>query len=249
VGTYASRTAVVAGNAVSQAARAVREKALRAAAQLLEAAPEDLDLLDGLITVRGAPDRQLPLAEVARLLTAPPPAFLFPPGMDPGLEATSNWHPTNNAYAFGAHAAIVEVDIETGQVRVLQYVVAHDCGTVINPLVADGQTIGGVVQGLGTALYEEMVYDSNGQPLTTSYLDYLLPGATEVPPIALAHSETPSPLNPEGIKGLGEGGAMPVPACIASAVEDALRPFGVRITAVPITPARLRAALDAARAG
>jgi carbon-monoxide dehydrogenase large subunit len=127
--------------------------------------------------------------------------------------------------------------------------VAHDCGTVINPLVADGQTIGGVVQGLGTALYEEMVYDPNGQPLTTSYLDYLLPGATEVPPIALAHSETPSPLNPEGIKGLGEGGAMPVPACIASAVEDALRPFGVRITAVPITPARLRAALDAARAG
>jgi len=249
VGTYASRTAVVAGNAVSQAARAVREKALRAAAQLLEAAPEDLDLVDGLITVRGAPDRQLPLAEVARLLTAPPPAFLFPPGMEPGLEATSNWHPANNAYAFGAHAAIVEVDIETGQVRVLQYVVAHDCGTVINPLVADGQTIGGVVQGLGTALYEEMVYDSSGQPLTTSYLDYLLPGATEVPPIALAHSETPSPLNPEGIKGLGEGGAMPVPACIASAVEDALRPFGVRITAVPITPARLRAALEAARAG
>ena len=127
----------------------------------------------------------------------------------------------------------------------MKYAIAHDCGTVINPLVADGQTIGGLMQGLGTALYEEMVYDENGQPLTASYLDYLLPGATEVPPMVMGHMETPSPLNPEGLKGLGEGGAMPVPACIASAVADALAPLGdVRVTHLPLTPARLHAAID-----
>jgi carbon-monoxide dehydrogenase large subunit len=247
IGTYASRTAVVAGNATSQAARAVREKALRVAAQLLEAAPSDLDLADGLIRVRGAPDRSLPLAEVARTLSSPPPAFLFPPDLEPGLEATVYWHPENNAYSFGTHVAVVEVDVETGQVRVLRYVVSHDCGTVINPLVADGQTHGGVAQGIGTALYEEMVYDAHGQPLTASYLDYLLPTAMEVPPMVLGHLTTPSPLNAEGIKGLGEGGAMPVLAAIAGAVEDALAPFGVRVTELPLTPARVRALLDAAR--
>jgi len=247
LGTYASRTAVVAGNATSQAAAAVREKALRVAAQLLEAAPNDLALDDGEITVRGAPDRSLPLADVARTLSAPPPAFLFPPDLEPGLEATTYFHPEGNAYAGGTHAAIVEVDVETGQVEIHRYVVAHDCGVVINPLVADGQTQGGVAQGIGTALYEEMVYDENAQPLTASYMDYLLPTAMEVPSMSMGHLETPSPLNAEGFKGLGEGGAMPVPAVIANAVADALLPFGVRVGDLPLTPARVLALIEAGR--
>ncbi|HZU04555.1 MAG TPA: xanthine dehydrogenase family protein molybdopterin-binding subunit [Chloroflexota bacterium] len=246
-GTYASRSGVTAGNAVSRAALLVREKALRVAAQLLEAAPADLELVEGRIFVRGAPERSLPLGEVARVLTAPPPAYLFPPDLEPGLEATTYYHPEGNVYSYGTHAAVVEVDVETGVVQVLRYVVAHDCGVVVNPLVAEGQIHGGVVQGIGMALYEEMVYDEYGQPLTTSYMDYLLPTAMEVPPITIGHLETPSPLNPEGIKGLGEGGTMPVPAAIANAVEDALAPFGVRVTELPLTPERVLALLERAR--
>ena len=239
VGTYASRTAVVAGNAVSGASLAVREKALKAAAQLLEASPDDLDLEAGEIRIRGMPDRSVSLARVAQVLTAPPPAFTFPPGLEPGLEATTYFHPSGSAYANGVHVATVEVDIDTGQVKVLRYVVAHDCGIVINPVVVDGQCVGGVAQGLGNALYEEMLYDEAGQPLTTSYMDYLVPTAMEVPDVELAHVETPSPLNPEGIKGAGEGGTMPVPATIANAIDDALVPLGIVIDRVPISPARL----------
>jgi aerobic carbon-monoxide dehydrogenase large subunit len=240
VGTYASRTAVVAGNAVSGAALAVREKALKAAGQLLEASPDDLDLEAGEIRVRGVPDRSVSLARVAQVLTAPPPAFTFPPGLEPGLEATGYFHPSGATYANGVHAATVEVDVDTGQVTVLRYAVAHDCGTVINPVVVDGQCVGGVAQGLGNALYEEMLYDDAGQPLTTSYMDYLVPTAMEVPDVALAHVETRSPLNPEGIKGAGEGGTMPVPATIANAIDDALAPLGVVVDRAPISPAQLR---------
>ncbi len=240
VGTYASRTAVVAGNAVSGAALAVRDKALKAAGQLLEASPDDLDLEAGEIRVRGVPDRSVSLARVAQVLTAPPPAFTFPPGLEPGLEATNYFHPSGATYANGVHAATVEVDADTGQVKVLRYVVAHDCGTVINPVVVDGQCVGGVAQGLGNALYEEMLYDDAGQPLTTSYMDYLVPTAMEVPDVALAHVETRSPLNPEGIKGAGEGGTMPVPATIANAIDDALAPLGVVVDRVPLSPGRLR---------
>jgi carbon-monoxide dehydrogenase large subunit len=215
------------------------------AGQLLEVAPADLELNEGMFSVRGAPDRRLPLADVARTLCAPPPAFLFPPDLEPGLEATTYFHPEGNAYAGGTHAVIVEVDVETGAVKIRRYVVAHDCGVVINPLVADGQTVGGVAQGLGTALYEEMVYDENCQPLTASYMDYLLPTAMEVPPVVMTHLETPSPLNAEGFKGLGEGGAMPVPAVIANAVADALLPFGVRVCDLPLTPPRVLALIEA----
>jgi carbon-monoxide dehydrogenase large subunit len=246
VGTYASRTAVVAGNAVSAAAGAVRDKALRVAAQLLEVSPDDVEVRRGTLSVRGAPERQVSLAQVARLVSAPPPAFLFPEGLEVGLEATHYYRPTGNTYANGVHLAIVEVDPETGLVAVLRYAVVHDCGTVINPMVVDGQVLGGVAQGLGNALYEELVYDAAGQPLATSYLDYLLPTAQEVPPVALGHLETPSPLNPEGIKGAGEGGAMPVPAVIANAVDDALAPLGIVVDRVPISPSRLRGAIRAA---
>jgi carbon-monoxide dehydrogenase large subunit len=236
VGTFASRTAVVAGNAVSMAARSVREKALQVAAQLLEVSADDLELHEGVISVRGVPDRQIPLAQVARTVTAPPPAFIFPEGLEPGLEATHYFHPTSNTYANGAHIATVEVDLETGQVTVLRYVVVHDCGTVINPTVVDGQVRGGVAQGLGNALYEEIVYDEAAQPRTTSFMDYLLPTAMEIPVVAVGHQETRSPLNPEGIKGTGEGGTMPVPAVIANAVDDALAPLGVTVDRIPISP-------------
>lgn len=246
LGTYASRTAVVAGNAVSAAARAVREKALQVGAVLLETSPDDLEIRHGMIQVRGVPSRQVSLARVAQVVTSPPPAVVFPDSLEPGLEATHYFHPQGNTYANGVHVAVVEVDVETGVVSVLRYAVVHDCGTVINPLVVDGQVHGGVAQGLGNALYEEMIYDSHGQPLTTTFADYLLPTAMEVPSIELAHLETPSPLNPEGIKGAGEGGAMPVPATIANAIDDALAPFGVVVTRMPISPAELRALIKTA---
>jgi carbon-monoxide dehydrogenase large subunit len=240
VGTYASRTAVVAGNAVSLAARAVRHKALRVAAALLEASPDDLELSRGTVHVRGAPDRHVSLARVTQYVSSPPPAFTFPADMEPGLEATHYFHPTGNTYANGVHLAVVEVDVDTGKVQVLRYVVVHDCGTVINPMVVDGQVQGGVAQGLGNALYEEMIYDLDGQPLTTSYLDYLVPTSMEVPRIEIGHVQTPSPLNEEGIKGAGEGGTMPVPAAIANAIDDALAPLHVTVTRMPISPAQLR---------
>jgi carbon-monoxide dehydrogenase large subunit len=160
--------------------------------------------------------------------------------MEPGLEATHYFHPTGNTYANGVHLAVVEVDVDTGKVQVLRYVVVHDCGTVINPMVVDGQVQGGVAQGLGNALYEEMIYDLDGQPLTTSYLDYLVPTSMEVPRIEIGHVQTPSPLNEEGIKGAGEGGTMPVPAAIANAIDDALAPLHVTVTRMPISPAQLR---------
>jgi carbon-monoxide dehydrogenase large subunit len=249
VGTFASRTAVVAGNAVSMASASVRQKALQVAAQLMEVSADDLELHTGTIQVRGVPDRRLGLAEISRVVSAPPPAFTFPEGLEPGLEATHYFHPTANTYANGVHVATVEVDVETGIVKVLRYVVVHDCGRVINPMIVDGQVHGGVAQGLGNALYEEMVYDESGQPLTTSFMDYPMPTSMEVPRIDVGHMETLSPLNPEGIKGAGEGGTMPVPALIANAIDDALAPLGVVVDRIPITPARLLERIQTAREG
>ena len=236
VGTYASRTAVVAGNAVSGAARAVRQKAMEVASQLLEVSADDLELDRGAIRVRGVPDRQVTLAQVAQTVCSPPPAFTFPEGLEPGLEATHYFHPVANTYANGVHVAIVEVDAETGIVLVLRYAVVHDCGTVINPTVVDGQVHGGVAQGIGNALYEQMVYDDAGQPITTNYMNYLTPTAMEVPSIQVGHVQTPSPLNPEGIKGAGEGGTMPVPAAIANAIDDALASLGIVVDRAMISP-------------
>jgi carbon-monoxide dehydrogenase large subunit len=241
VGTFASRTAVVAGNAVSVAAAQVRDKALRMAALLLEVSPHDLELDRGVVRVRGVAEKTVSLARVAQVLSAPPPAMLLAEGLEPGLEATHYYHPSANTYASGVHLATVEVDVATGHVRVLRYIVVHDCGTIINPMVLDGQVVGGVAQGLGNALYEEMVYDaSSGQPLTTSLADYLLPTSMEVPRVEVLHRCTPSPLNPEGIKGAGEGGTMPVPATIANAIDDALAPLGVTVTRIPLSPSALR---------
>jgi carbon-monoxide dehydrogenase large subunit len=247
VGTFASRSAVVAGNAVSVAAQEVKQKALEVAAQLLEASPEDLEMRDGTVSVRGVPDRSLPLAQIARVVTAPPPAFTFPAGLEPGLEATRYFHPSANTYSNGVHVGVVDVDAETGKVNIVRYAVVHDCGKVINPMIVEGQVRGGVAQGVGNALYEEIVYDADGQPLTTSYMDYMMPTAVEVPSVATGHVETLSPLNPEGFKGTGEGGTMPVPAVIANAIEDALKPLDVTIDRMPITPSRLLSLIDAAR--
>jgi carbon-monoxide dehydrogenase large subunit len=181
---------------------------------------------------------------LARVIQASIPTFASPGVASPDFEATSYHHVPTVTYASAVHVAQVEVDPGTGLVRLLRYVVAHDCGKVINPLIVDGQVHGGVAQGVGGALYEEMVYDDQGQLLTGSLMDYLVPTALELPPIETVHLEYPSPRNPLGAKGLGEGGAISPPAAIANAVEDALAPFGVRLTRGPVTPDSLLALLE-----
>ncbi|MDR5694172.1 MAG: aerobic carbon-monoxide dehydrogenase large subunit [Armatimonadota bacterium] len=245
-GTFASRAAVVAGNAVALAAQAVREKALRVAATLLEARVEDLELRDGRVFVRGVPGRSLSLGEIA--VAANPLRGTIPEEWEqPGLEATRYFAPPRGTFSNGVHAAILEVDIHTGMINILKYVVVHDCGRIINPMILDGQIRGGVAQGIGNAFYEKLVYDENGQLLTRTFMDYLLPTAMEVPEVEIAHVETPSPLNPLGVKGAGEAGTIPVPAVFASAIDDALAEFGVRITEMPLSPNRLLEIIRTAR--
>src|SRR3989442_949693 len=240
VGTFASRSAVTAGSSIHDAATALREKIIRAAATLLEAAPPDIAIEDGRVLVRGAPASAVSLA---RVVQASIPTFARPGVASPDFEATAYHHVPTVTFASAVHVARVEVDVGTGHVTLLRYVVAHDCGKVINPLIVEGQVHGGIAQGVGGALYEEMVYDEQGQLLTGSLMDYLVPTAMELPPLETVHLEFPSPRNPLGMKGLGEGGAISPPAAIANAIEDALEPFGVRITATPVSPARLLALL------
>jgi aerobic carbon-monoxide dehydrogenase large subunit len=237
VGTYASRNAVVAGNAAFVAARQVKHKALALAAHLLEAADADLEVVDGCVQVRGAPGRRISLGELAR---AAAPDKSLPAGMEPGLQSTHYFLAPRATFASGLHVAVVEVDPETLAVEILEYAVVSDAGPLINPMIVDGQVVGGVAQGIGGALFEELAYDEYGQFVSSSLLDYCMPTARQIPPVKIAHLYTPSPLNPLGVKGLGEGGAMAPPAAIANAVEDAL---GVSIDATPITPSRLAALL------
>jgi len=225
VGTFASRVGVLGGTSAAHAAAEVRKKALAVAAGHFEAAPEDLTLDDGRITVRGTPGRGLALGEVAAIASAPRPGYALPGAMDPGLEATGYVHVLQSTYSNGAHAAVVEVDVETGTVRLLRYVAVDDCGTMINPLVVEGQIHGGIAHGIGNALLEEIVYDETGQLVTGTLMDYALPRATDVPRLEVHHVVTPSPLNP--------------PAAIANAVADALRPLGVEVTEMPLTRERL----------
>ena len=236
-GTFASRGAVVAGNAVNEAAKLVRGKALKLAAERLEAAEEDIELADGVAHVKGAPEKSIRLGELAHL--ANPMRGAVKPGTEPGLEATSYFGPYRGATASGVHACILEVDRETMQVEVKKYVVVHDCGVVLNPLLVDGQVHGGVAQGIGNAFYEQLVYDDNGQLLSASFMDFLLPTALDVPRIEVGHEETASPLNPLGTKGAGEAGAIPVGALFAQAVEDALALPGFEIREIPLKPSRL----------
>ncbi|MGH7302384.1 MAG: molybdopterin cofactor-binding domain-containing protein, partial [Candidatus Rokuibacteriota bacterium] len=241
VGTFASRSAVTAGNSIVDACREVRAKLTRAAAALLEAAPEDVEIADGRVFVKGSPGSAI---ELARVVQASIPTFAKPGVASPDFEASAYHHVPTVTYASAVHVAQVEVDPATGRVRLLRYVVAHDCGRVINPTIVEGQVHGGVAQGVGGALFEEMVYDETGQLLTGSLMDYAVPKADDLPPIETVHLEFPSPRNPLGVKGLGEGGAISPPAAIANAIEDALAPFGVRITETPVTAARIVALLQ-----
>ncbi len=245
-GTFASRGAVVAGNAVNEAAGDVRRKILRFAGEHLEAAEEDLEIVDGVVRVKGSPDQGVALGKLAQL--ANPLRGAVKPGTEPGLESTKYFGPERGATASGAHAMIVEVDPETMMVQALRYVVVHDCGRVINPLILDGQIHGGVAQGLGNAFFEELVFDEYGQLLTGSFMDYLLPTSLDVPRIDVGHEVTPSPLNPLGIKGAGEAGAIPVGPLFAQAVENALNIEGLEICEIPLKPSRLWEIVQRARA-
>jgi carbon-monoxide dehydrogenase large subunit len=220
------------------AARAVSAKAKKLASHVLEAAEHDLEIVAGEVRVVGAPQLCVKLGELARILKGAP-GYGFPPDVDPGLEANVNWRTDALAYANACHAAEVEVDIETGGVTIVNYVALQDSGVLINPLMVDGQAQGGIAHGIGNALLEWMGFDATGQPVTTTFADYLLPGATEVPMMTTIYRETPSPLNPLGAKGAGEVSTIPTAAAVISAIEDALQPFGVRINQTPVTPAKL----------
>ncbi|MFQ5830974.1 MAG: xanthine dehydrogenase family protein molybdopterin-binding subunit [Candidatus Methylomirabilia bacterium] len=247
VGTFASRSAVLAGNAIANAGHKVKEKLLQAAATLMEARLDDLEVAESRVFVRGVPDRSLTFAGIIQACL---PTFAGPGVAEPSFEASTYQSVPTVTYASAVHVALVEVDPETGSVKLLRYVVAHDCGRVINPMIVEGQIHGGVAQGIGGALYEEISYDDAGQLLTGTFMEYHVPTVTEVPFIETAHLEFPSPRNPLGLKGLGEGGAISPPAAIGNAIEDALVPFGVRITETPVTPTRLAALLRlGARAG
>jgi CO/xanthine dehydrogenase Mo-binding subunit len=238
-GTFASRGAVVAGNAVHAAAMAVRQKILKLAAEHFECAEEDLEIANGEVSVVGVPGQAIKLGALA--LKANPMRGAVRPGTEPGLESTQYFGPPSGTTANGAHAMIVEVDPQTFALNVLKYVVVHDCGTVINPLILAGQVHGGVAQGIGNAFYERLVFDDDGQLLNASLADYLLPTALEVPNMEIGHTVTPSPLNPLGIKGAGEAGAIPVGPLFAQAIEDALAllPKGIELNEIPLSPNRL----------
>lgn len=239
-GTFGSRSTVNVGSAIHQASLRLKEKMARLAAHILEANPEDLTMSAGKIFVRGIPERSLTFGELARA-AVPGWAAQTPDGMEPGLEATFYFVPPTVTWANAAHIAALEVDIQTGAIELIDYVVAHDAGKLINPLLVDGQIHGGVAQGIGAALYEEIAYDPHGQVLSGSFINYLLPGTMEVPPIKTVHLESPSPLNPLGVKGLGEGGAIAPPAAIANALADALAPFAPTVNEIPLTPDRVLA--------
>ncbi len=236
-GTFASRGAVVAGNACHAAALAVREKIFTLASHLLEVSEDDLELADGRVTVKGAPDHGFDLADLAA--RANPLRGAVRPGTEPGLEATSYFGPDRGSTASGVHALVLEVDPETALVKILRYVVVHDCGVVINPTIVEGQIHGGVALGIGNAFYEQLHFDESGQLSNASFMDYLLPTASEMPTIETDHIETPSPLNPLGVKGVGEAGAIPVAAAFAQAIEDALAPLGIEVLEIPLSPQRL----------
>ncbi|MEV4314194.1 xanthine dehydrogenase family protein molybdopterin-binding subunit [Actinocrispum sp. NPDC049592] len=240
-GTFASRITATCGPAVHDAGLRMRERLLDTASRILGS--DAVTLSGDRVSMDGDPEKSVSLSDIARIANIGKHGITLPEGIKPGIETMSYFAPSRAAYASGAHAALVEVDPLTGGVQVLKYVIGHDCGNVINPLLVDGQVLGGFAHGIGNALYEDTAYDAQGQPQTASYLDYPLVSAVEVPPVSLFHLHTPSPLNPLGVKGAGEGGTIPAPAAIAGAIEDALRPLRARITHAPTTPARVFAAI------
>ena len=236
-GTFASRGAVVVGNAMHAASAKVRAKILKLAGEKLEVAQEDLELIEGRVRVKGVPQTSISLGELAA--EANPMRGGVKPGTEPGLEATEYFGPERGATASGVHAMIVKVDPETFLVEIEKYVVVHDCGKVINPLIVEGQIQGGVAQGIGNSFYEQLHFDDNGALLNASLMDYLLPTASDVPNIVSDHIETPSPLNPLGVKGAGEAGAIPVGALFAQAMDNAFRDIELEVREIPLSPNRL----------
>ena len=244
-GTGGSRTAVVAGGAARAAGTVVRDKIVAIAAHSMEADPSDLDVRDGVVSVRGTPARSMTIGDVAAL------AYRFAdqlaPEMEAGLEATVRFRPARfPTWSNATHLCVVEVDADTCVPRVVRYIVSEDCGRMINPSVVEGQIFGGVVQGIGGVLLEDFVYDENGNPLTTTFMDYLLPTTTEVPTIEIGHIETDSTTNPGGYKGMGEGGAIGAHAAVANAVGDALAHLGIHVNSTPLGPNDIHALMVAA---
>jgi carbon-monoxide dehydrogenase large subunit len=245
-GTYGSRTTAVGGAALAVATRKIKEKAKLLASHLLEAAVEDMDYADGKFFVKGFPDRHKTIQDIALMANV---AWNLPDGMEAGLEASSFYDPPNFTYPFGAHVAVVEVDAETGHVRLRRYVAVDDCGPQINPMIVEGQVHGGVVQGLGQALWEEAVYDDQGQLLSGSLADYAIPRADVLPDIEVLSTVTPSPHHPLGVKGIGEAGTIASTCTVYNAVIDALRPFGVTSIRMPLTPERVWRAIHDKKGG
>jgi len=239
-----SRQAVLAGTSAHTAAVNVRNKVIKVASHLLEAAEQDLDIEGRSVVVKGVKDMRVDFAKVASAV-AGTAGYSLPAGVEPGLEATESVVIDPMTYANGTAAAEVEVDIETGGVRIVKLVFVHDCGRILHPMIVNGQLLGGIAHGIGNALFEWMRYDEHGQPLTGTLADYLLVTATEMPAIELSHHESPTPLNPLGIKGVGECGVIPIAPAVISAVEDALAPFGARIARTPITPGDIVAMVTA----
>ena len=243
-GTGASRSAAVGGAAVRKASLALRERVITIASNMLEAAEQDLEIEDGKIWVTGSPTQSVTTADVGR--AAYLRAIDLPPGVDPGLEVIEVFDPIAMAWPYGLNIAVVEVDVETGLVEVLDYTVFHDCGTILNPMIVDGQIHGGVAQGIAAALYEDLSYSPEGQPLSANLMTYLVPSAVELPSVNTGHTISPSPVIPGGMKGVGEAGIIGPPAAIVSAIEDALRPLDITFTETPVTPQKIFEAIAAA---
>jgi carbon-monoxide dehydrogenase large subunit len=240
-GTYGSRTTAVGGAALAVAVRKIKDKAKLLAAHLIEAAPEDIEYEDGKFFVKGAPSRSKTIQDIALMANV---AWNLPPGMEAGLEATSFYDPPNFVYPFGAHVAVVEIDADTGHVELKRYVACDDCGPQINPMIVEGQVHGGIVQGVGQALWEGAAYDDNGQLVTGTLLDYAIPRADVLPDLDVLSTVTRSPHHPLGVKGIGEAGTIASTAAVYNAVIDALEPFGVKTLTMPLTPERVWRAMQ-----
>ena len=244
LGTYGSRSLAVGGESIARSTAKVVEKAKQIVAHQLEAAPEDIEVVDGKFSVKGSPDKGMTLAEVAGGAYIPEN---LPEGMEPGLEETTFYDPENFVFPFGAHACVVDVDVETGKIDISRYVCVDDCGPAINPKLIDGQIHGGVVHGIGQALYERIHYDDDGQLVTGTFVDYALPSAADVPSFETDRTETPSPVNSLGVKGVGEAGTIAATPAIVNAVIDALRPLGVTYIDMPLSPQNVWAKIQEAK--
>ena len=244
-GTYGSRSLAVGGEAIARAANKVQDKAKRICAALLEAAPEDIELVDGKFQVKGSPDKSMTMAEISGAAHIPPNEL--PADFEPGLDETSFYDPENFVFPFGAHACVVDVDAESGKVDIVRWVAVDDCGPAINPMLIDGQVHGGITHGIGQALFEQIVYDENGQLVTGTFVDYALPTAAELPSYETDRQETRSPVNQLGVKGVGEAGTIAASPAVVNAVIDALRPLGVDYIDMPLTPLRVWETIQAAQ--